>query len=118
MRTRLGDADLARYLPERLSALGSRIETALREALAEAPSFVAFEGYDTVVVLAELLGHCGADPARIADAWPHIAVNGTRGQIQFCRTPGISVWQWAWPPIRVVARGPEEPGHFRVLHGA
>jgi len=105
-----------RYLPERLSTLGSRVETTLREVLAEAPSFVAFEGYDTVVVLAELLRHRGADPARIADAWPHIAVEGTRGQIQFCRTPGVSVWQWAWPPIQVVARDPEEPGHFRVLH--
>jgi hypothetical protein len=55
-----------RYLPEQLSALGSRVETALREVLAEAPSFVAFEGYDTVVVLAELLRHRGADPARIS----------------------------------------------------
>ena len=36
-----------RYLPERLSPLGARVEAALRERLAEAPSFVAFEGYDT-----------------------------------------------------------------------
>jgi ABC-type branched-subunit amino acid transport system substrate-binding protein len=118
----LGDDGVAipflRYLPERLSALGSRVGTALREVLAEAPSFVAFEGYDTVAVLAELLRLHGAGRARIADAWPSIAVEGTRGKIQFCRTPGVSVWQWAWPPVQVVAGDPEEPGRFRVLHAA
>jgi ABC-type branched-subunit amino acid transport system substrate-binding protein len=107
-----------RYLPERLSPLGSRVGTALRDLLAEAPSFVAFEGYDTVVVLAELLRRHGADRARIAEAWPSVAVEGCRGQIGFCRTPGISVWQWAWPPIQVVARDPAEPGRFQVLHAA
>jgi ABC-type branched-subunit amino acid transport system substrate-binding protein len=107
-----------RYLPERLSPLGSRVRTALRELLAEPPSFVAFEGYDTVAVLAELLRLHGADRARIAEAWSSVAVEGTRGQIQFCRTPGISVWQWAWPPIQVVARDPAQPDRFRVLHAA
>jgi len=107
-----------RYLPERLSPLGSRVQTALRDVLAEAPSFVAFEGYDTVAVLAELLRLHGPDRARIADAWPSIAVEGTRGQIHFCRTPGVSVWQWVWPPVQVVARDQEQPGRFRVLHAA
>ncbi|MGO4760395.1 amino acid ABC transporter substrate-binding protein, partial [Streptomyces sp. 2MCAF27] len=47
--TLLGDDGAAipflRYLPERLSPLGARVETSLRERLAAAPSFVAFEGY-------------------------------------------------------------------------
>jgi ABC-type branched-subunit amino acid transport system substrate-binding protein len=103
-----------RYLPERLNPLGVRVETALRERLAEAPSFVAFEGYDTVAVLAELLRVHGTGRARIAEAWPHVAVEGTPGQIQFSRTTGISVWQWAWPPVQVVARDPES-ARFRVL---
>jgi ABC-type branched-subunit amino acid transport system substrate-binding protein len=107
-----------RYMPERLSPLGVRVETALRERLAEAPSFVAFEGYDTVAVLADMLRSPAADRARIAEAWPRVAVEGTRGQIQFSRTPGISVWQWAWPPIQVVERDPAEPDRFRVLHSA
>jgi hypothetical protein len=118
----LGDDGVAipflRYLPERLGPLGSRVETALRDVLGEAPSFVAFEGYDTVAVLAELLRLHGADRARIAEAWPSVAVEGTRGQIRFCRTPGVSVWQWAWPPIQVVARDRAQPGRFRVLHAA
>jgi ABC-type branched-subunit amino acid transport system substrate-binding protein len=107
-----------RYLPERLGPLGVRVETALRVRLEETPSFVAFEGYDTVAVLAEVLRAHGAARARIAASWPSVAVDGTRGQIRFSRTPGSSVWQWAWPAIQVVDRDPAEPGRFRVLHAA
>ncbi|WP_405972489.1 ABC transporter substrate-binding protein [Streptomyces sp. NBC_00988] len=97
-----------RYLPERLGALGVRVEAALRGRLGGAPSFVAFEGYDAVVVLADVL--------RSAASWPHVAVEGTRGAISFSRVPGIGVWQWAWAPVQVVDRDPAEPGRFRVLH--
>jgi hypothetical protein len=116
----LGDDSAAipflRYLPERLSPLGARVGTALRERLGEAPSFVAFEGYDTVAVLADVLRSHGADRARTAESWPHVAVEGTRGRIQFSRTPDISVWQWTWPPIQVVDRDPAKPDRFRILH--
>jgi hypothetical protein len=107
-----------RYLPERLSPLGARAGTALRDRLAEAPSFVAFEGYDTVTVLADVLRAHGADRARVAESWPRVAVEGTRGPIRFSRAPGISVWQWAWAPIEVVDRDPAEPGRFRILHAS
>ena len=107
-----------RYLPKHLSPLGARVETALRERLAEAPSFVAFEGYDTVAVLADVLRSHGADRAHIAESWPRVAVEGTRGLIQFSRTPGISVWQWAWTPIQVVDRDPAEPDRFRILYAS
>lgn len=108
-----------RYLPERLGPLGARVETALRERLAEAPSFVAFEGYDTAIVLADVLraaGSHGADRARTAASWPRVAIEGTRGRIEFSRTPGISVWQWAGAPVQVVDRDPADPDRFRVLH--
>jgi ABC-type branched-subunit amino acid transport system substrate-binding protein len=115
--TSLGDDGAAipflRYLPERLSPLGARVETALRERLAEAPSFVAFEGYDAIAVLADVLRHQGP---RVAQAWPHVAVEGTRGPIRFSRTPGSNVWQWAWPPVQVVDRDPAAPERFRILH--
>ncbi len=118
--TLLGDGSAAipflRYLPERLGPLGARVEAALRERLAGAPSFVAFEGYDTVAVLADVLRSHGADRARAAGSWPRVAVEGTRGQIRFSRTPGVSVWQWAWAPVHVVDRDPAEPGRFRILH--
>ncbi|MGW0063619.1 ABC transporter substrate-binding protein [Streptosporangium sandarakinum] len=105
-----------RYLPEHLSPLGARVETALRERLAEAPSFVAFEGYDTVTVLADVLRSHGADRTRTAEAWSRVAVEGTRGRIRFSRVPGIGVRQWDWPPIQVVDRDPAEPDRFRILH--
>jgi ABC-type branched-subunit amino acid transport system substrate-binding protein len=105
-----------RYLPGRLRPLGSRVEMALRERLAEPPSFVAFEGYDTVAVLAEVLRCHGTDRARAAEPWPRVVVEGTRGQIRFSRLPGISVWQWAWPPVQVVDRDPAQPERFRILH--
>ncbi|SET61224.1 ABC transporter substrate-binding protein [Nonomuraea wenchangensis] len=99
-----------RYLPERLGPLGARVAAALRERLPEPPSFVAFEGYDTIAVLAEAL-RSGPIPS-----WPDVAVEGTRGTIRFSRTPGISVWQWAWPPVQVVDRDPARPDRLRVLH--
>jgi ABC-type branched-subunit amino acid transport system substrate-binding protein len=107
-----------RYLPERLSSLGARVEAALRERLGDAPSFVAFEGYDTIAVLADLLRSHGADRARIAESWPRVDVEGTRGRIQFSRTPGISVWQWTWPPVQVVDRDPADPHRLRILHAS
>ncbi|MGW2161658.1 ABC transporter substrate-binding protein [Nonomuraea sp. NPDC001699] len=105
-----------RYLPERLGPLGVRVGTALRERLAGEPSFVAFEGYDTVAVLAEVLRSHGVERARVAGAWPDVAVEGTRGPIRFSRVPGIGVRQWAWPPIQVADRDPADPGRFRTLH--
>lgn len=105
-----------RYLPDRLTPLGVRVEAALRERLAEAPSFVAFEGYDAVTVLADILRSHGTDRTRIAESWPQVAVEGTRGRIQFSRVPDISVRQWTWAPIQVVDRDPANPDHFRILH--
>ncbi|MFE4263249.1 ABC transporter substrate-binding protein [Streptomyces sp. NPDC056883] len=107
-----------RYLPEQLGPLGERVGKELREQLGEEPSFVAFEGWDSVTVLAEVLRSYGTDRAAVAGAWPRVEVEGTRGTIRFSRTPGIGVWQWAWAPVRVVDRDPAElVGRFRVLHG-
>ncbi|MFB0627062.1 ABC transporter substrate-binding protein [Streptomyces sp. AB3(2024)] len=116
----LGSAGAAipflRYLPEHLGPLGARVGKALRERLAEAPSFVAFEGYDTITVLADVLRSHGPDRARIAESWPHVTVEGTRGRIRFSRTPDISVWQWTRTPVQVVDRDPAQPARFRILH--
>ncbi|WP_280492838.1 ABC transporter substrate-binding protein [Nocardia asiatica] len=116
----LGDESAAipflRYLPERLTPLGARVAEGLRERLDESPSFVAFEGYDTVAVLADALRSHGANRTGIAESWPRVAVEGTRGQIQFSRPPGSSVWQWARAPIQVVDRDPARRDRFRVRH--
>jgi hypothetical protein len=112
--TRLGGDGAAipflRYLPDRLSPLGARVRTDLRGRLPAEPSFVAFEGYDTIIALADLLRSRGES------WWSGVSVEGTRGQIQFSRTPGIGVWQWAWPPVQVVDRDPADPDRFRILH--
>jgi ABC-type branched-subunit amino acid transport system substrate-binding protein len=109
--TLLGDDGAAvpflRYLPDQLTPLGARVETALRRRLGQAPSFVAFEGYDTITVLADMLP---------SNDWSRVAVDGTRGRIRFSRTPGISVWQWTWPPIQVVERDPASPDQLRIPH--
>jgi ABC-type branched-subunit amino acid transport system substrate-binding protein len=116
--TRLGSDGAAipflRNLPEHLGLLGARVEAVLRERLADAPSFVAFEGYDTVTVLAEMLRVHGTDRSHVAESWPRVSVEGTRGPIRFSRAPGISVWQWAWPPVHVADRDPANPARFRI----
>ncbi|MGW8761059.1 ABC transporter substrate-binding protein [Streptomyces sp. NPDC055815] len=105
-----------RYLPERFGPLGERVGKELAERLGEAPSFVAFEGWDTITVLAEALRTHGTDRAAVAASWPHVTAEGTRGPIRFSRAPGIGVWQWTWAPIQVVDRDPAQPDRFRVLH--
>lgn len=118
----LGDEGSAipflRYLPGRLPPLGARVEAELRERLSTAPSFVAFEGYDTVAVLADVLRSHGMDRTRLTESWPHVAVEGTRGQVRFSRLPGVSVWQWASAPVQVADRDPTKPGNLRVLHAS
>ncbi|MFF3215942.1 ABC transporter substrate-binding protein [Streptomyces sp. NPDC002886] len=107
-----------RYLPERLGPLGERVGKELRARLGEEPSFVAFEGWDSVTVLAEVFRSHGTDRAAIAAAWPRVEAEGTRGPIRFSRTPGSGVWQWVWAPVRVVDRDPADvTGPFRILHG-
>lgn len=106
------------YLPDQLTPLGTRVEAKLRKQLGATPSFVAFEGYDTIAVLAEALRSHGTDRKTIAEAWPHVSVEGTRGHIRFSREPGISVWQWTWPPVQVVDRDPADPSQIRVLYSA
>ncbi|MFD0319028.1 ABC transporter substrate-binding protein [Streptomyces flavalbus] len=105
-----------RYLPAHLTPLGARVATALRERLGAAPSFVAFEGYDTIAVLAQALRSHGTDRARVAEAWPSVTVDGTRGRIAFSRPPGGAVWQWAGAPVQVADRDPAAPDRFRVRH--
>jgi len=105
-----------RYLPERLGRLGERVGKELHERLGEAPSFVGYEGWDTIAVLAAMLRAHGLERVAIAKSWSSVVIDGTRGPIRFSRTPGISVWQWTWAPIQVVDRDPAHPHQFRTLH--
>ncbi|MFC8722164.1 ABC transporter substrate-binding protein [Kitasatospora sp. NPDC057198] len=100
------------YLPERLGPLGARVDAELRELLGGEPSFVAFEGWDAMAVLAAALRAADGGGVR----WPEVEAAASRGAVRFSRVPGSGVWQWAWPPVRVVDRDPAAPERFRVLH--
>jgi ABC-type branched-subunit amino acid transport system substrate-binding protein len=93
-----------RYLPGRLGRAGKAIERRLTEVVGEAPSFVAFEAYDAISVVVAALRAGGRERPALAASFGELTVAGTRGQIRFTRVPGVSVWQWAWPPIQVAAR--------------
>src|SRR5262245_15507873 len=93
-----------RYLPGRLDQAGETIERRLTEVLGETPSFVAFEAYDAISVVVAALRAAGRERPALAASFGELTVAGTRGQIRFTRVPGVSVWQWAWPPIQVAAR--------------
>lgn len=102
-----------RYLPVRLGPVGAAVGATLRQRTGRAPSFVAFEGYDAIRVLARALGPDGA-----MAPWSQVSVEGTRGRIAFTRSPGVGVWQWAWAPVQVTDRDPGDPRRYRVLHVA
>ena len=118
----LGDAGGAvpflRYLPERMDALGARVGRDLRDRLGEAPSFVAFEGYDAVGLLVESMRTFGVSREGISSSWHRSTYRGTRGPIWFSRVPGVDFLQWAWPPIQVVDRDPANLQRLRVLHAS
>ncbi|MBO6838335.1 MAG: amino acid ABC transporter substrate-binding protein, partial [Alphaproteobacteria bacterium] len=94
---------------------GQRVGAALRQRLGGEPSFTAFEGYDAVLVLASMIGAHGPDRQALAGAWSAVDVAGTRGRIRFSRVPGVSVWQWDWPPIQIADRDLADPTRFRLL---
>ena len=100
------------YLPLELPPLGQEIQDCLRAYLNCPPSFVAFEGFDTILALVDALDRGEAHDQGL---WAGVDIQGTRGRITFSKVPGISVWQWAWPPIAVVERDRNDGGRLRVL---
>jgi hypothetical protein len=105
-----------RYLPEKLGPGGRKVETMLRRRLRQPPSFVAFEGYDTMLVIAHGLRSGALAASGPPGPWAGVSADGSRGPIQFCRSPATGVWEWASGPIQIVERDPARPGFFRVLH--
>lgn len=105
-----------RYLPRPLTSMGLRVTGLLRERLARIPSFVALEGYDTLLAVAAFLRKQHASDAAGPNAWSRISVEGTRGKIWFEQGPSDSVWQWPGAPMQVVDRDPSDINRFRVLY--
>jgi len=104
-----------RYLPR---SPDRRVDAALRAHLGGPASFVAFEGYDTIAVLTELVHRHGTDRSAIAAGWSSVAIRGSRGTITFARVPGIDVWQWPAAPIQVVEGDPSTLKRIRILRSS
>lgn len=117
--SQLGESGTAvpflRYMPERLTALGNTVKARMHEQLGETPSFVAFEGYDSVIVLAPALRRHGPDVPIGAGFWSGVVGSGTRATIALSRPPGTRFWQWADAPIDVADREPRRSDRCRSL---
>ena len=109
------DVPFLRYLPARLGPLGTRVAEQVAAQLGEPASFVAFEGYDSVQVIAEAMRVGGPDRRRISEVLTSIKVAGTRGTMSFARGSGADL-QWTWPPVQVASRrDPRRPERISVL---
>lgn len=98
---------LSYQLPGELTSTGRAIEAVFSERHHRHPSFVALEGYDAILVLADALERAANLTAEVlATALAAVEVPGTRGVIRFTSEPGGVVHnQWASSPLCVVARG-------------
>lgn len=101
------------YLPAgKLTAEGERAREQLARQRGQEPTFVAFEGYDSVRVLAEAMTAAGStDATEICAALRHVEVQGTRGTICFTTAAeGVVHRQWTWSPVCVLAlHEPSQP---------
>lgn len=96
-----------RYRHSQLTSTGERVASMLRERPRSVRSFIGFEGYDAVMVLADLLRRGGIDQSRAPSLWPRVSVDGTRGRISLSRAVHDDVWHWAEAPVQIVERDPE-----------
>lgn len=104
-----------RYMPDCLTEIGQGADRRLRVKFSKARSFVAFEGYDTIAVLADMLrGECRRSSGR-AGYWGSAKVLGTRGSISFRQNAASSIWEHQTPPIQIVERDKGDLGSFRVV---
>jgi ABC-type branched-subunit amino acid transport system substrate-binding protein len=101
---------LSYQLPGRLTQTGRKLANVFPEREGREPSFVALEGYDTIVAMATALEQAPRlDPDSICASLRATETPGTRAPVCFSTEPdGVVHQQWAWPPICVTARA--EPG--------
>ena len=96
---------LAYERPGQLAPEGQRAAERFEQEHGREPTFVALEGYDSVLALARAIEAAGStDPAPVCGALRRLAVGGTRGTVAFSTEPrGVVHQQWRWPPVCVVA---------------
>ncbi len=84
------------YLPQLLSPLGQTVTENMSMEGRTSPPFVYLEGYDSALVIADLLSR-----PRGSKPWASVSVDGTRGNISFDFDPNCNIWQWQKAPVRV-----------------
>lgn len=91
--------------PDRPTGNGKRISMEFKKQYGREPTFVAFEGFDSVLVLARAFEDAGTtEPPNVRDALRRMELEGTRGTIRFStERAGVVHQQWKWPPVCVVA---------------
>lgn len=91
--------------PADLSLAGEQMAADFAREYGRKPTFVALEGYDSILVLAHAFEDAGStEPAKARAALCRIELEGTRGTIKFSTEPaGVVHQQWKWPPVCVVA---------------
>lgn len=106
---------LAYVRPGGSSLEGRRFEQRFAARYGRPPTFVACEGYDSVVAVARAIEIAGRDDsASVTEALRTIRFQGTRGEVAFSTSAEPVVHQqWRWPPTVVAsyigARSPETP---------
>lgn len=77
-------AYLAYIAPRGLTEVGKRMEAEFKARTGREPTFVALEGYDSILVLAHAFRRAGTtEPRRVLDSLRFSEVPGTRGTIRF-----------------------------------
>lgn len=91
--------------PSKLTERGERAANDFEREYGREPSFVALEGYDSLLVLeAAIRSAESIDPADVCYALRNIETEGTRATIRFSTEPqGVVHQQWRWAPTCVVA---------------
>jgi ABC-type branched-subunit amino acid transport system substrate-binding protein len=96
---------LAYQRPKQLAPTGSRFAAEFVRQYAREPTFVALEGYDSVLAVATAIDAAESLNAKdICASLRNVAIQGTRGEIRFSsESEGVVHQQWKWPPACVVA---------------
>ncbi|MGH7362381.1 MAG: ABC transporter substrate-binding protein [Candidatus Methylomirabilales bacterium] len=96
---------LAYARPQELAPEGHRVSERFEWEYGREPTFVAFEGYDSVLALARAIDAAGStDPTQVCEALRRVEIGATRGTVAFSTEPeGVVHQQWRWPPVCVVA---------------
>jgi ABC-type branched-subunit amino acid transport system substrate-binding protein len=117
-----GDATSVPFLayarPGEFAPEGRRAAEQFEREHGREPTFVALEGYDSVLAVARAIEAAeGTDPSQVCGALRRLEIGGTRGPIAFAtQSEGVVHQQWRWPPVCVVAyRQPRQRFSTAVL---